>query len=289
MAKILSACIALFILLDIALVYDIHLSRERRAPSAGLDPKTVTSETVKSRSNGDYSLIAKRNIFSFGDKALNAKSSPEMPAGENSRFNLLGTIVGAAGYGLALLEDKSTQRADFYAAGETANGAKIVRIMAESIVMEIDGEEKTLTFDMNADGDENNDGHQAKRKPKKKTETADKSTDAETEAELRIEKKIRVRNIFSQLRLTPRQYQGQYNGFIVGSVPKWSLFEKAGLKKGDVVVAINDKDMLTANDISNSWRSLAEENTIWLDVLRGEDQSQKVQVFLGKILPEGDL
>ena len=288
MAKILSACIVLFIALDIALVYDIESARKKRAPSERLNAVQEISETVKSRTNGDYSLIAKRNIFSFGDKALNAKSSPEMLTGVNSQFNLLGTIVGVEGYGLALLEDKSTQRAEFYAAGETANGAKIIKIMDESIIMEIDGEKKILSFDMNTNGDEEASGKKKIRKPKK-TETAKKSSDPDTEAELRIEKKIRVRNIFSQLRLTPRQYEGQYNGFIVGSVPKWSLFEKAGLQKGDVVVAINDKDMLTANDISNSWRSLAEENTIWLDVLRGEDESKRVQIFLGKILPESDL
>jgi type II secretory pathway component PulC len=69
----------------------------------------------------------------------------------------------------------------------------------------------------------------------------------------------------------------------VGQVRQGSVFQAEGLKKGDIIVAINDEDVRTPNQLLKAYREVAEDEEIWLDIISdGEDDS--VEVDLEEIL-----
>jgi general secretion pathway protein C len=73
----------------------------------------------------------------------------------------------------------------------------------------------------------------------------------------------------AQLRMRPHFQEGKPSGFVVGQVQKGGVFEAAGLKEGDIIIAINDQDVKTPNQLLKAYRDVSEDKELWLDVLRG--------------------
>jgi serine protease DegQ len=76
----------------------------------------------------------------------------------------------------------------------------------------------------------------------------------------------------------------QLQGLVVAGVLQNGPADKAGLRPGDVVTAINDKPMSTQTDLLNTVASLKPEQTAQLKVLRG-GAMKKLDVTVGKRPP----
>jgi general secretion pathway protein C len=83
----------------------------------------------------------------------------------------------------------------------------------------------------------------------------------------------------AQLRLRPHFQDGKPAGFVVGQVQKGSMFDQAGLKEGDVVVAINDEEVKTPNQLLKAYKEVSQDKELWLDVLR-DGQEENVEIDL---------
>lgn len=75
------------------------------------------------------------------------------------------------------------------------------------------------------------------------------------------------------------QYFGVKEGVLIRSVAKDSPAEKAGLKAGDVVVKVDQKDVDSPNDISNAIRDRGERKTVSLAVVRDKKETPMTVTF----------
>lgn len=89
----------------------------------------------------------------------------------------------------------------------------------------------------------------------------------------------------AQLRLRPHFREGKPAGFVVGQVQARSIFEEAGLQKGDIIVAINDEDVITPNQLLKAYREVAEDEMLWMDIIRNGEEEDTVEIDLEEIVP----
>jgi len=74
--------------------------------------------------------------------------------------------------------------------------------------------------------------------------------------------------LFQELRLKPSVQEGKTKGFVFEWIKPGSLFEKAGIKQGDVLVAINNIEIKSGEDAFRILQALRNEPSLKITLLR---------------------
>jgi general secretion pathway protein C len=224
-------------------------------------PETTAVPKLKPRAS--YDVIADRGIFA---PLENQRKDTELGKNEKPsvglHLRLRGTILASSGTVLAVIQDLRTRQQDLYELGDRVAGAKIVRILKDSAILEAKGERETLALFVGKEGRGRPGGTE------RTTAYPQLSARFVLGSSQGMGAQARVRFLMAQLRLMPRLWEGKPNGFVVGNVPPGSVFERAGLKTGDLVVAINGDEVRTSIQLLQIYEEVAEDDELWLDVIR---------------------
>jgi general secretion pathway protein C len=292
LGKILTAIIVLGVGAAILLVYD--LQRTLRMDTALPPPQTPvaarqqTEEPPRLKPEAQYELIAKRNLFVFPKEAAPQAESKETPQQETSLdVRLKGTIVSPKGYAMAMIEDFQKREEEFYLVGDRIQGAEILEILKDQVIIDRGGTKESLKL-FAEDSRRRDRGAPPARRPVPPAGPAGQrpqvARPAAVEGDRAIQQKIR--SLMAQLRLRPHFDKGRPAGFTVGQVRQGSVFDASGLRSGDIIVAVNDEDVQTPNQLLKAYREIAEDEEIWLDVVR-DGVRETVDIDLQGIIPEG--
>lgn len=177
-------------------------------------------------------------------------------------IKLLATATGSVR--LALIEvDGSTQTVRI---GSEVKGYRVVDIERNYIVLSRDKDRLAIGFSFKS-------GEPSMQVSKSTSPTpqATKSLQASVSKEelQRITADPGV--MFRQIRLVPFVQEGRTKGFLFEWIEPGSIFERAGIKPGDVLLSINNQEIKSGEDAFRILQVLRNENSIKLNLQRGSE------------------
>ena len=229
--------------LDAAPRFTTPLERDR----AAIQPRRELS---------DYSSILERGLFGEG------KGPSSAPAAVTSVYTLIGTVEGEMFAG-AVLEDTTGQ--EFYRIHhKLPDGSQIIKVGRDRVTIkradggttDIQVIDDTKIVNMTKPG-----GGPGVRKLTEGKWIVDKSeVTAGTE---------NISQLLTQARALPYMEQGKTVGFRISEIVPGSLYEKIGLKNGDVIQKVNPQDVDDPAKFFQMYQNLKEERNVSIDLLRG--------------------
>jgi general secretion pathway protein C len=247
--------------------------------------ETARTETptrgYSTKSLNTYSLVSRKNIF-------NSESSGETAAGRGGRTNeplkktelnikLVGTIVGSRQNSFAIIEDATAQKQDLYQIDDVIQDqARILEIVRCRVVVLREGQQEVLEC---PDQEESAKGA---AKPasagapasssqysgiKKLSETSYVIDEREVENALN-----NINQLMTEVRVVPNFEDGKTTGFKVFAIKPNSIFAQIGLKNGDVIQKVNDRDITTPDKAFQAFQDLRNERNLTIQLSRGSQQ-----------------
>ncbi|MCP4808420.1 MAG: hypothetical protein GY913_06070 [Proteobacteria bacterium] len=252
----------------------------------GASEEATTASTSSSRrSSGARSAtsykrpVLERNIFD--SSALNVEPTSEDVGGKTDlRVVLVATLVAEPeAYSSALIaEDGRDARALGYGIGDwLLDEAEIVGIEQKRVLLRRKGASEIEYLAMDEDG--------AKPKSRGGKATAKKdddeedgiSTDGDTvvvERTVVDEALANVDQLASKIRVVPhKDADGAIDGYRLSAIRRGSLFDKLGIKNGDVVHAVNGMPLTSTDGAFSAYQTLQSESAFSFDVTRRNQRS----------------
>ena len=243
------------------------------------------------RKFADYKVVVDRNVFNSVPTTDGTDIDP--PPTETTReggegdiqpsdlkVKLIGTIVGAPENSYSVIEDLSTKKQDVYHLGDMLlNEAEIIRIERPRVILLRDNVEEELTFD-----DTDLKGVR-KAATSSKTAASGEGIRQVTDSSFLIDEDEvegaldNLNELLTQIRVVPNFENGKTTGFKVFAIRPDSIFDKIGLKNGDVIQRINDMDINSPEKAFEIFQQLKSEKNLSLDITRnGQRQSFSYEI-----------
>ncbi len=223
------------------------------------------SQTIEDRANRPleyYDVITSRNIFG-AKKAERAAAPSSAPL----TLRLVATHVGKDGNAFAIIEHtkKNTQDVfDLASSSAVYDQGKLVQILDGSVKIERNGREETLILE------------ESKTTPRTgggPVIAADQKEFSISETEL-SEEMANLPRLLSQARAVPYFRNGVSVGMRLFAIRRGSLYEKLGLKNGDIVKSVNNTSLADPAEALKIFEQLKSERDISVNVERmGEDST----------------
>jgi general secretion pathway protein C len=200
-----------------------------------------TVARADSRIQGDSGLVKKRSVDtrSLAVQDIGAK--------------LIGTALSDdPERSLAVIEDQTTGKQGTYKEGDQVAGGAIKKILFGKVIIDIGTGDVVLSM---------NSGSYANSlvsKPQIGQLDAEE-VDTVLPDYAALMREIRVRSYFEGGRLA---------GFVIYNIGTGSIFERMGLKDGDVIESVNGKFFATTQPVVEFYDSLMECETVTLEILR---------------------
>jgi general secretion pathway protein C len=184
-----------------------------------------------------YDIISERNIFHTTMEAIaDANAEIILPTEEYTAFDLKGTIAVDENIGYAIVEERGKGSQKLYRIGEMIGSARLVRVTRNAAVLHSDGRDLVMKIK------EPQGGVSAGRTASRRGAiTVGKHEVAETMSDLKT--------VMSQAVVRPYVTDGTQQGFIVSNIVPGSLYERLGLKNGDIVTSINGRELTGVDDV----------------------------------------
>ncbi|MGH7806290.1 MAG: type II secretion system protein GspC [Candidatus Binatia bacterium] len=213
-----------------------------------------------------YAAITERDVFN-PPRAVEA-SAPSAPVTSPLNARLLGTAPGHGIDSYAVLEDGSTRKQELFRLGDRFQDRTIARIEWDHVILSIDGREEMLKLAEPATG-----------APAPPTSTASAGDLAggiraisETSFQIdrsEVDKAMENLNqLFTQVRAVPHFQDGKAAGFRLFAIRRDSIFEKLGLKNGDIISRINGNELTDPARAMSLMQELRGEGNVNVEVSR---------------------
>ena len=172
-------------------------------------------------------------------------------------LRLLGTLASGGG-GWAIIQDLKQGQEELYKPGEELrDGLRLAVVERSRVLLKWDGGLGELRMDGKEKSPQ---GYEPERPERKKTVRYSKQ-------ELRAEVED-LRRLFSQIRFAPYFEKGRQRGFKILSVRRASFPSKLGAKAGDIVRAVNGKELQSVRSAFELFQELKDSPSIEISLLR---------------------
>lgn len=231
--------------------------------------KAVIPKASRKPSMGSYSVIAKRNLFGSTDKATEEKqiNVDELEL-TKLKLALRGTVSGNGKLDFAVIEETDKKKQGLFRVGDTIAAATVIRIMRGMVALRVGDRDEILKMEEGDTGKKSDVGKPSSlenRIPVKKTD---------------IDKAFKNMNrMLTQVRIRPYFSAGKPDGFMVSRIKHGSIFQKMGLKNGDVIQAVNGQPMGSADEMLNLYKELKSGSEITVGIKRRGRQENLRYVF----------
>lgn len=238
---------------------------------AGLQ-MTVRGNTVKERAAffapqayqreplANYNVIAERNIFHTTMDAIADKDAGIMlPTEEYTAFDLKGTIAVDENIGYAIVEERGKGSQKLYRIGEMIGSARLIRVTRKAAILNSDG--RDLVMKIKEPEADSSRGRLSSRAGLHQNAIAvSREEVTQTMGDLKT--------IMSQAVVRPYLADGAQQGFIISNIVPGSLYERLGLKNGDVVTSVNGTELTGVDDAMQLVNTMQSGGDISVSLLR---------------------
>lgn len=246
----------------LALWLDEPLADSRR--TSATPAKTTPAAAINLR-RVSYAPIFERNLF--GSEPLEAPTGTSPTPGTSHGHLLLRGTAKVRGRGFAVFSNKSSGKQDVFAVGERVfDGPKLVGVQQSKVVLLSNGRRITLEI-----------AEEEAEAPTKTTggATTDsgsiKKTGEGTYLVDRREIDYSIENlstVITKMRAVPYLKDGETLGFRIFNIRPNSIFERMGLKNGDVIQNVNGSELRDPQAALSLLDTVASADSIRIDLLR---------------------
>ena len=205
----------------------------------------------------DYRLIVDRNIFGSTDRTPEEVKAEEIEGLEptSMKIALLGTVTGNPQNAVAVIEETDKRKQGLYKVGDSIKNAVIKMILRGKVVLRVENRDEILTME-EAAARRTEKGRRASRPRERGTTITVSRSD--------IEQSLKNMNkLLSDARIRPHP-----DGLLMSRIKPGSIFNKLGLKNGDIVQGINDKNIKSLDDMQDLYEKLKSGSRLALQIER---------------------
>ena len=175
-------------------------------------------------------------------------------------MRLIGTHLRSGGGSIAIIEETKKRKQDVFREGTQVFGtAKLVKVEDFSVKLEFQGKEEILELKQGGSG-----GGNSSDDPEK-NEAENEFSIGEEELQNALGN---LPKLLSQARAVPYFRNGKSIGMRLFAIRKSSLYEKIGLKNGDIIKSINDNSVADPSQAIELFKKLQSERAIYATVER---------------------
>jgi len=218
-----------------------------------------------------YQVIVERNLFgATGQETLEA--GVEQISGlepTTMQISLLGTIAGDEQSARAIIEDQQKKEQNLYRIGDTVQNAVVSRILRGKVVLRVNGRDEILTMEEKKKDTGRESGQ--KNRPSRRTEVTRPATTRNSitlDRQEITESLDNIGDILSQVRVEPYMQGGKAAGLQVSDISPGSIFASMGLEDGDVVQAVNNRQIKSPDDVVAFYQDLKSASRLNLLITR---------------------
>jgi len=234
----IAAAITAISFLAVDIFYNVAAMQLGDGITAGKDrPAAAAVMAGQVRPPERYAVITERNLFMTTLKAIADKSLAMTPSEEYTAFDLKGTIAVNDTIGYAVVEEKGKEKQKLYRIGEMIGSAKLVRVTRHTAVLNNAGRELVMKIRENSEMSQAGPGF----RPPGGNISVSKQEVTQSLGDLK--------SIMSQAVVRPFMSDGVQQGFVISNIVPGSLYERLGLKNGDIVMELNGKKLDSADDV----------------------------------------
>jgi general secretion pathway protein C len=219
----------------------------------------VVTDNKKPASVEDYGIIIERNLFHSTLKAVKDK---ELEGGvfaseKVTDFDLKGTVVGNSSFGFIFIEERRSKKQKLYRLGDMIGSAKLIKITRNMAILRSGDREITLKVKVTIEN---------------KLFPDSNSRNVTLSKERVIKKLANLSEIMKQAIVRPLMNKGGLEGFIISNIVYGSLYEKMGLRNGDIIIDINDKKIKGVSSLLQAVNLMQTGKNISLNIKRNNNQ-----------------
>ncbi|MFP3981179.1 MAG: type II secretion system protein GspC [Desulfobacterales bacterium] len=236
-----------------------------------------STEPADNPESGDYDVIFEKDLFHTEQKAdTDQQIEPsELDKMEETELNLRlwGTIAGTNGKSYAVIEHKSKREQNLYQKGDKVDQARIKMILRKKVVLSVNGKDEILELEEKVDQS----GRVSDR-----SSSDDRDRDISSESgggPIDIDREEvsaamqDVNKLMRQVRVRPYfDEDGSPAGIMLSGIRSNSIFEDMGLESGDIVKAINGRQIRSVEDAMQFYENLKNASEVELQIQRGDSQ-----------------
>lgn len=253
----------------------VDLATSQGSSQAGEETKNASTppETRK---------IVQRNIFGGKAKDSGQESEEEIslddiPLAENIKdLKLLGTVVSSYQKDWAIIKDMNKNEEQIFNTGDKIKNARIKNILRNNViinrgdqdeVLSIDYKTRDMVKDKMGKKDGSGSGERFDSSEPGDTVTLDKDyvNDALSD----------IKQVFKQAQIMPYTKDGETRGFKLNNIKENSLFDKLGIKDGDVVISADNVKINNPQQIQELANKLNNKDSVELQLQRGNKKINK--------------
>jgi general secretion pathway protein C len=218
-----------------------------------------------------YNIISKRNLFGTKEKEVKERDI-DLENLEETELNLAlhGTVVIGGELDYAVIEEKDKRKQGLFRVGDEVAGAEISRIMRGKVVLSVDGRDEILI--MEESGAKGADRELAAAVPAAKSSI--NVTKEEIDSALEDMSKI-----LTQARVRPYFSEGEADGFMISRIKQGSIFQKMGIRNGDIIQGVNSEPIKSPDDMLELYKGLKSGSQITLNIKRRGKEETLEYVF----------
>ncbi|MDZ7832483.1 MAG: PDZ domain-containing protein [Desulfobacterales bacterium] len=177
-----------------------------------------------------------------------------------AHLEFIGTVKKEAENPCAVIRNKAEEIEDIYCIEDTIDNGRIIRIERNGVLVEKEKEKYVLPragFNSKTPEDTLPPGHDLP------------PTDFSRPNIDQIEKGWEaVQTLMRQIELNEHTSDGEAGGVVVRAVKSGSVFDKAGLKQGDIIHSINDKKITIVDDAMEIYETFRTASSVHIKVTR---------------------
>lgn len=240
--------------------------------------KVTRIDVKKEKSLKEYNIILERNIFNSRSLAdLDKSPEPVVSTIKEEEqplsIRLVGTVAGNPLYAYAIIEDPYKKEHKIFRIDETiAPGIKLIEIHRNMIVISRNGKREEIEIET-----EKGKGFTKKRhvppppRPvlSPSSDVVQSSPNSYVVDRKTLEAATRdMSRLLTQARLVPNFTGGVADGFRIFSIVPNSLFDKIGLRNGDILHSINGIELKEPEKAFQIYQMLKDEDRFVIDLVR---------------------
>lgn len=238
--------------------------------SSTIKPSRPGNQTFQARPLAEYQDITQRNIFNVTVRDAGPATSAA-PALESNLDNLeqtdlelklWGTVTGSGQVAFAVIEDKKARKQELYREGDTVLGAGIKKILREKVVLTHNNKDQVLEMSLESSPPAARTLTSLPGEPKKEGGPLllDRSMITEQTKDINA--------LMRQVRVRPHFSKGKPDGLLLYGIKNDSLFEKMGLKNGDIIMGVDGNTIKSVDDALSLYNNLTSASDVRMQIKR---------------------
>lgn len=250
-------------------------------PDVDISPPPAPLEIEPAKPANYYALIPKRDIFNSAKPTPAAAAPPPAEAAPTQlKLKLWGTAVFSKGKSFSIIEDQGARKQGVYGINATVPGnATVKAIEWDRVILSHNGRDEILTLEeVKAVPGAVKPAVAAAAAPAANGGSGIQQTSENEFTVPKAEVDSALENmsqLFTQIRAVPHFDGGQAIGFRLFAIRRGSLFDRIGLKNGDIIRSINGNEMNDPGKAMALLQELRDTNNLDVDIIRNQ-QPQKL-------------